>query len=60
MRQVRDTLVWLAMILVVLAVIQFTPRLANYVSAMNAERAQIREMSHDVAYYPDDTFIESP
>ena len=31
MRQVGDTLVWLAMITVVVAVVYFTPRLANYV-----------------------------
>jgi hypothetical protein len=33
MRQVGDTLVWLAMIGVVGAVIYFTPRLAHYVHA---------------------------
>ena len=32
MRQVGDTLVWLAMITVVGAVVYFTPRLANYVA----------------------------
>jgi hypothetical protein len=31
MRQVGDTLVWLAMIGVVAAVVYFTPRLASYV-----------------------------
>ena len=34
MRQVGDTLVWLAMIGVVAAVVYFTPRLANYVGSM--------------------------
>jgi len=33
MRQVGDTLVWLAMIGVVAAVVYFTPRLANYVGS---------------------------
>ena len=33
MRQVVDTLVWLAMIMVVAAVVYFTPRLANYVTS---------------------------
>lgn len=32
MRQVGDTLVWLGLILVVAAVVYFTPRLANYVA----------------------------
>jgi len=35
MRQVVDTLVWLAMILVIAAVVYFTPRLANYVTSMS-------------------------
>jgi hypothetical protein len=33
MRQVGDSLVWLAMIAVVAAVIYFTPRVAHYVRA---------------------------
>lgn len=32
MRQFGDTLVWLGLILVVAAVVYFTPRLASYVS----------------------------
>jgi hypothetical protein len=36
MRQVGDTLAWLGMILVVAAVIYFTPRLASYVAAATA------------------------
>ena len=35
MRQVGDTLVWLAMIGVVVAVVYFTPRLANYVGTVS-------------------------
>jgi len=33
MRQVGDTLVWLGVILVVAAVVYFTPRVASYVAA---------------------------
>ena len=40
MRQVGDTLVWLAMIGVVAAVIYFTPRVAQYVRAMGAEHGR--------------------
>ena len=36
MRQVRDTLVWLAMILVVAGVVYVMPRVANYVAAATA------------------------
>jgi hypothetical protein len=35
MRQVVDTLVWLAMIVVVAGVVYFTPRLANYVTSLS-------------------------
>ena len=35
MRQVGDTLVWLAMIGVVAAVVYFTPRLASYVATVS-------------------------
>ena len=35
MRQVGDTLVWLAMIGVVAAVVYFTPRIANYVGTVS-------------------------
>ncbi len=40
MRQVVDTLVWLAMISVIAAVVYFTPRLANYVTLMSSEHPQ--------------------
>ena len=36
MRHVGDTLVWLGMILLVVAVIYYTPRLAKYVAASTA------------------------
>jgi hypothetical protein len=35
MRQVGDSLIWLAMIAVFVAVIYFTPRVAHYVHAMD-------------------------
>jgi len=35
MRQVGDTLVWLAVVLMVAAVVYFTPRFADYVSAVS-------------------------
>jgi hypothetical protein len=38
MRQVRDTLVWLAMIMVVAAVIYVTPRAANYLRASESSK----------------------
>jgi hypothetical protein len=39
MRQIADTLVWLAMIMVIAGVIYFTPRLANYVTTMSNDSA---------------------
>lgn len=40
MRQVGDTMVWLGMIVLVAAVIYFTPRLASYVAAASTPRLQ--------------------
>jgi hypothetical protein len=37
MRQVGDTLVWLGLILVLAAVLYFTPRVASYVSTRDAQ-----------------------
>jgi hypothetical protein len=37
MRQVGDTLVWLGLILVVSAVVYYTPRFASYVTASEAD-----------------------
>jgi hypothetical protein len=37
MRQVGDTLAWFAMIMVITAVIYFTPRVARYVGAVDDE-----------------------
>jgi hypothetical protein len=38
MRHVGDTLVWLGLMLMVAAVIYFTPQVADYVSSMAADR----------------------
>jgi hypothetical protein len=38
MRQVRDTLIWLAMIMVVAGVIYVMPRVASYVAAAESDQ----------------------
>ena len=46
MRQVRDTLVWLAMIVVVAGVVYVMPRVANYVAAARERaRTRLRDLS---------------
>ena len=47
MRQVRDTLIWLAMILVVAGVLYVMPRVATYVADRNGKRAwtRLRDLS---------------
>jgi hypothetical protein len=50
MRQVGDTLVWLAMIGVVVAVVYFTPRLASYIGTIGNDRAGDRITSRDFTY----------
>jgi hypothetical protein len=42
MRQVGDTLVWLGLIVMVAAVLYFTPRLAAFVSAVQSHQHQGR------------------
>lgn len=42
MRQFGDTLVWLGLILVVVAVVYFTPRLASYVSRIERQAGSER------------------
>jgi multidrug resistance efflux pump len=39
MRQVRDTLIWLAMIMVIAGVIYAMPRVASYVAAPESDQA---------------------
>jgi hypothetical protein len=60
MRQVADTLVWLAMILVVVLVVYFTPRLANYVSSMATEASRDCITCREVAYHQDNTSVQTP
>ncbi len=49
MRQVGDTLVWLAMIGVVAAVVYFTPRLASYVGSVT-DHTRGPNTSSEIAY----------
>jgi hypothetical protein len=60
MRQVVDTLVWLAMIMVIAAVVYFTPRLANYVTAMTTEHGQDCVTCHGAVNLTHDTSLRSP
>jgi hypothetical protein len=53
MRQVGDTLVWLAMIGVVVAVVYFTPRLASYVGSLGNDHAHNKVTAGDIAYHQD-------
>jgi hypothetical protein len=41
MRQVRDTLIWLGLSMVVTAVVYYTPRFANYVNASESENFSV-------------------
>ncbi len=47
MRQIGDALVWLAMILVVAAVVYYTPQVASYMSGRDSHPVQGR-----VAWHP--------
>jgi hypothetical protein len=53
MRQVGDTLVWLAMITVVVAVVYFTPRVASYVALFGSEHGGGCVTCRDIAYHPE-------
>jgi hypothetical protein len=53
MRQVGDTLVWLAMIGVVAAVVYFTPRVASYVGSMANEHTSDKVTFSEIAYHHD-------
>jgi len=59
MRQVGDTLVWLAMILVVAAVVYFAPRVANYVASKGTEHKPDCMTCRAVAYDEDDITVPS-
>jgi hypothetical protein len=50
MRQVGDMLVWLALIVVVAAVVYFTPRVANYVASERSDPGRASQTSQAMAY----------
>jgi hypothetical protein len=60
MRQVGDTLVWLAMIGLVAAVVYFTPRLANYVGSAGNEHANNKITANGIAYHQDHISAQAP
>jgi hypothetical protein len=59
MRQVGDTLVWLAMILVVAAVVYFAPRVAKYVASSGTEHTHDCTRSCELGYYPENAALSS-
>ena len=59
MRQVGDTLVWLAMIGVVAAVVYFTPRLASYVGS-GSDHTRNHDTSSEIAYHQDNASVQLP
>jgi hypothetical protein len=60
MRQVGDMLVWLAMILIVAAVVYFTPQLANYVSARESRSIHRSVAWHAMHHLEPPADAESP
>ena len=54
MRQVGDTLVWLGLILVLAAVVYFTPRLADYVATVQSRQERGSVAWRAVADQPDE------
>jgi len=50
MRQVADMLVWLALIVVVAAVVYFTPRVANYVASEQSDHGRDGRTPRVMAY----------
>jgi hypothetical protein len=59
MRQVGDTLVWLAMIGLVAAVVYFTPRLASYVGSLANEHSGGKMTASEIAYHHDHMFVQT-
>lgn len=57
MRQVGDTLIWLALILVVAGVVYFTPRLATYVTAATADYG-VGQAGHRSAQHSSDAITD--
>jgi hypothetical protein len=60
MRQIGDTLVWLAMIGLVAAVVYFTPRLASYVGSGGSEHANQRITASGITYHQDHVTVQTP
>jgi hypothetical protein len=60
MRQVGDTLVWLAMIGLVAAVVYFTPRLASYVGSAGNEHPGDKITSSEISYHQDHVSVQTP
>ncbi len=60
MRQVGDMLVWLVLIVVVAAVVYFTPRFANYVASEQSEHARDSRTSRVMAYQRSESTDATP
>jgi len=60
MRQVLDMLVWLAVIMVVGAVIYFAPRCAHAIAAMGSRHGQQCNTCHEIALLDRDTAGANP
>jgi hypothetical protein len=60
MRQIGDTLVWLAMITVVAAVVYFTPRLASYVTSVSSDHGRDCVTCQELVYHQSDQTAQTP
>jgi hypothetical protein len=60
MRQVLDTLVWLAVICVVAAVVYFTPRLAQSFAWQKTAHGQVCGTCRDMASFDSETSDTAP
>ena len=60
MRQVGDTLVWLAMIGLVAAVVYFIPRLASYVGSGGNEHPNNKITASEIAFHQDHISVQTP
>jgi hypothetical protein len=60
MRQLTDSLVWLAVIGSVAAVVYFTPRLADYVATRDSERGRNVSVPRVATYQFSDGFETTP
>jgi len=60
MRQVLDMLVWLAVIMVVAAVVYFAPRFAHSVAAMGSRHGEECKACHEIALLNPDTAEATP